>query len=349
MAGQSIQNVYVAGARRLMQDAYTVHDAGNRFYGDRHFDLTYKLTFLVEAETADQETITQPTAAMQDLIGRLLTDQGWGEFSNSESDRDFESRIASTSAALLALSKYRTFRGTPECEKAVAWLCKRLTEKASPATCELALGVLALAEFQSLKDRIIGYDEAVKLTKNRLAEWVRNRKGILLGTEESHHYPASSDGSRGNRYLFFLPDCLTALAFLKLGCPQRTRRYVLNVVHFFVKTIVDKGGFRSIFRNHFCTVDHLWIYRLLKEFESKEPRSLLPQPFYSWAAMPRLARFVTSLVFLVAGCIGLYFTIQSREPGQNFPIWKSVFFTVIGTVGLALFARSLWEAFRGET
>jgi hypothetical protein len=344
LAGHGPENRYVRGARQLLEESYSSRDPNNRFYKDHHFDRIYKLTSLIESESADQETIAEPSAAMQDLIGRLLAEQGWGEFHNSDSDKDIESRITSTAVALLALSKYRRFRGTSECEKAVTWLCRRLTEKAAPAIYERALGLLALVEYRSLSERVSTLDETIQLATNQLTEWARSRKRVQLGADESHHYRTSSDGSRGNRYLFFLPDCLAALAFLKLGCPQRTRSYVLNVVHFFVKSIIEKGGFRSVSRNHFCTVDQLWIYRLLTEFVSKQAITLLPQPFYFWAAMPTLAKLITSLGFLAVGTMGLYFNLSSALSGNR----KSVFFTVLSTVALGLFTRSVWEQFKGK-
>lgn len=348
LAGHGPGNPYVLGARKLLQESYTSRDPNNRFYKDHHYDRIYKLTSLIESESADQQTIAEPSAAMQDVINRLLPEQGWGEFRNSDLDKDVESRITSTSVALLALRKYRKFRATPECEKAISWLCRRLTEKATPAIYELALGTLALIEYRPLSDRISTLDETITLSTNQLAEWARSRKHVLLGADESHHYATSSDGSRGNRYLFFLPDCLAALAFLRLGCPQRTRSYVLNVVQFFVKSIIDKGGFRSVSRNHFCTVDHLWIYRLLIEFESKQAITLLPQPFYFWAAMPTLAKLITALGFLAVGVMGLYFNLSAALSGYRMSIWKSVFFTVLSTVGLGLFTRSIWEQFKGK-
>jgi len=348
LAGRGPGNRHVLGARKLLQESYTSQDQNNRFYKDHHYHLIYKLTSLIEAEIADQEMIAEPSAAMRDLISRLLPEQGWGEFRNSDSDRDIESRITSTAVALLALRKYRAFRGTHECEKAVTWLCRRLTEKAAPAIYELGLGILALTEYRGLGDRVATLDETLALATSRLTEWAQSRKRILLGADESHHYPASCDGSRGNRYLFFLPDCLAALAFLKVGCPQRTRRYVLNVVHFFVTNIINKRGFRSVSRNHFCTVDHLWVYKLLSEFEVVEVSNLLPQPYYSWATMPRLAKVVTSLVFLGIGAIGLYFNSLSAQSRQPLSSWKFVFFSALTAVGLALFSRSVWEHIQGK-
>ena len=205
-----------------------------------------------------------------------------------------------------------------------------------------------MAEYQSLRDRVAEYDTAKEFAKKQLIKWARKRKTVLLGSDESHHYPTSSDGSRGNRYLFFLPDCLAALAFLKWESPKRARRYVLNVVNFFAKEVIEKNGFLSVSRNHACTVDHLWIYRLLREVESKEVRDLLPQPYYVWSTMPFLARILTSLVFLIVGCIGFYYTLLAREPGQHIPVWQLVIFSVMASVGLAMFTRNLWEHFRGE-
>lgn len=348
MAGYGSENKYVLGARKLLEEAYTSSSDDNRFHKDHHFDRVYKLTFLIEAQSTDQDRVEEPTAAIEDLITRILPEQGWGEFCNSESDKDVESRIASTAASLLAISKYRRFRATSECEKAVAWLCRRLREKANPAIYQLALGSLAVTEYQSLRDRVAEYDAAKEFAKKQLIKWARKRKSELLGSDESHHYPTSSDGSRGNRYLFFLPDCLAALAFLKWESPKRARRYVLNVANFFAKEVIEKNGFLSVSRNHACTVDHLWIYRLLREVESKEVRDLLPQPYYVWSNMPFSAKILTSLGFLIVGCIGLYYTLLAREPGQHIPVWQLVIFGVMASVGLAMFTGNLREHFRGE-
>ena len=88
MAGHGLQNKYVVGARKLIEEAYTSRNDANRFYKDHHFDRVYKLTFLIEAECADLDRVEDPTASVEDLIGRILPEQGWGEFCNSELDKD---------------------------------------------------------------------------------------------------------------------------------------------------------------------------------------------------------------------------------------------------------------------
>ena len=349
MAGHGNQHRYIVGARKLLAHAYTNHTEDNRFFSQHHFDRLYKLSALVEQEYAGDDRVGTADPAIQDLIGRILPDHGWGDFYNSESDKDVESKTTPTAGALLALRKYRGFRESSQCENAVACLCRKLRETAKPALYELALGSLALIEYESVKDRVLSYDETKNSTQQRLIQWAKRRKPVELGADESRHYPTSLDGSRGNEYLFFLPDCLAALALLKSGSPTRTRRYVLDVTKFFVKQIIEKGGFLSVSRNKVSTVDHLWIYRLLKELESKQPTELLPQPFYRLSAMPRLARVFTSLGFLLVGMIGLYGLYSSlfaRQQGAGVSTMRVVFFAVLATVGVGLFTGTVKEVFK---
>ena len=351
MAGHGSQHRYIVGARKVLTEAYTNHTTENRFFSLHHFDLLYKLSSLVEQECADHDRVESPSSEIEDLIRRILPDHGWGDFHNSDSDRDVESKITPTASALLALRKYRGFRESAACENAVACLCRKLGEKARPALYELALGSLALIEYESVKDRILDYDVTKDSTQYRLAQWVKKQKAIEFGADESRHYPTSLDGSRGNAYLFFLPNCLAALVLLKSGAPKPTRRYVLGVTRFFVKEIIDKGGFLSVSRNKVSTVDHLWIYRLLKEIESKQASDLLPQPFYSLSAMPRFARVGTSLGFLLAGSFGvygLYSALFARQLGESVSIVRVVIFAILATVGLGLFTGTVKEVFKGQ-
>jgi len=351
MAGHGSQHRYIVGARKVLTEAYTDHIAENRFFSQHHFDRLYKLSSLVEQECADHDRVETSSPAIEDLIRRILPDHGWGDFYNSESDKDVESKITPTASALLALRKYRGFRESSACENAVACLCRRLREKARPARYELALGSLALIEYESVSDRVVDYDVTKNSTQQRLKLWAKGRKALELGADESRHYPTSLDGSRGNEYLFFLPDCLAALVLLKSGSPRRTRRYVLEVTSFFAKQIIEKGGFLSVSRNKVSTVDHLWIYRLFKEIESKQATELLPQPFYSLSTMPRFARAMTSLGLLLVGSFGvygLYSSLFARQLGESVSIIRVVFFAVLATVGLGLFTGTVKDVFKDQ-
>jgi hypothetical protein len=351
MAGHGSQHRYIVGARKVLVEAFTNHTPENRFFSQHHFDRLYKLSSLVEQECADHDRVEALSPAIEELISRILPDHGWGDFYNSESDKDVESKITPTASALLALRKYRGFRESSACEDAVACLCRRLREKARPALYELALGSLALIEYASVKERVSDYDVTKNSTQQRLMRWVKGRKAIELGADESRHYPTSLDGTRGNEYLFFLPDCLAALVLLKSGSPTRTRRYVLEVTRFFVKQIIEKGGFLSVSRNKVSTVDHLWIYRLLKETESKQATELLPPPFYRLSAMPRFARVLTALAFLLVGIIGLYGLYSSlfaRQHDESISIIRVVLFAASATVGLGLFTGTVKDVFKEQ-
>jgi hypothetical protein len=287
---------------------------------------------------------------MEELINRVLPGQGWGEFYYSENDRDIEPKIVPTASALLALSRYRRFRSTDECERSLGWLCRRLLENHNTATYEIALGSLALIEYDTLRNKITEFERAVQFCKQYLEEWATTRQDIQLGIREEHHYASSMDGSRGNKYLFFLTDSLVALAFLKWNSPQRTRNYVLNVLNFFIKQILDKGGFAPDPRRQFSTVNHLWIYRLLREFESKPVEKVLPQSLYTWSAATRRGRVIISSSLFVVSVLATYVYRTISEPTYRFPALVVAIVAVSSAAVVAIFGRTIWEFFmKGES
>jgi hypothetical protein len=219
MTGEQPSHRYVQGASKTMRTAF--EDKSSKFYRNQDTALVYKLAHLAESAHPEQLSIDSACLEMDELIKRVIPSEGWGEFYYTEQDRDIHSKVVSTATALLALRRHRQFRASVECEKALEWLCKRVLEEGEVAAYNLALASLALIEYSTPGQRIARYNDAVAFCKQQLITLGRSRKKVFFSTIENHHYASSSDGSGGNKYLFFLPDCLTALALLKWDFLQR--------------------------------------------------------------------------------------------------------------------------------
>lgn len=339
MAGDPT-HAYVGGSTKFLSDA--LEDQSSEIYQRGDTAFLYKLAYIAEATNPDQTIINDNSAPMDELIKRMLPSGGWGEFYFSENDKDIEPKVTSTAAALLALSRYRRFRSTEQCERAFEWLCRRIPQDPQMGVYEVALASLALTEYRN--ERITGYDQAVAFCKQRLYEWTKSKKERHWGrTERHHYYTSSAEGGADNKYLYFPTHCLAALALLKWGAPMKTRRYILMVTRFFTKQVLEKKGFSPDTSRQIATVDHLWIYRLLNQFTTTPVDSVLPQPFYTWASFPVIGKVVIALIFFVAGYGAVYLSHKSNYSG-----WITALYAVIGSIGLTLFGRIIWESFKGR-
>jgi hypothetical protein len=103
-------------------------------------------------------------------------------------------------------------------------------------------------------------------------------------------------------FMLYLPHCLSALALMKLGSisDRRVRRYVVSVVGIVAEHICSAHSFVAAGRNLESSVEHLWIYRLLKAFDNFEPYERLIDVFWDWIreAFSRGRVFVTLSVVL---------------------------------------------------
>lgn len=339
-AGYSSEDDFVRGSSQVLEEAWSDQRNSNRFFKKRDTALIYKLAYLAEACAPSLPVVNESCSPMDELIKRCLPSGGWGEFYYSETDRDGEPKIISTAVVLLALSRYRPFSAKEECEKSLHWLCRRLLESHNRGTYEIALASLALIEYDFMKVKVSEWEDASKYCRKFLLDWLKHRTASLLGIQENHHYISSSDGSRGNKYLFFLPHCLVAINLIKWGPPPNYRRYVLKVISFFTSQVLEKNGFAPDSRRQISTVDHLWIFRLLKEFEAAPIEKLLPQPFYVWSAASRQLRALLMILFLAIGIIAVYIGVMLKNAGS--PMWAAAA-GVIATVSLGLFGRTVWE------
>jgi hypothetical protein len=208
---------------------------------------------------------------------------------------------------------------------------------------------LALVDYKNPGVEIQEYEDGVKYCSGRLIDWAKSRKKIQFGSTEDHHYPSSTDGSRGNKYLFFVPDCMVAYSLLKLASPKRTRRYVLRITRFFVDEILNNGGFIPVSLKRKSAINHLWIYRLLEQFKQTPVDTLEPQPFYVFSSAPNFVRLLISLGYLAVGGWGVYEGILHRNTLSLTPVWQLTIWSLAAAICIPLFVRTIWDFFlRGD-
>lgn len=342
-AGISPDDVVITGACSILGNALENKEDNNIFCEKGDLFVLYKLAYLAEAALPgedDMETSCQP---MDEIIRRVLPERGWGEYYQSDSDRDIHPRIVATAAALLSLQRYRPFRSRRECEDSLRWLCRTVMENGTLRPHEFALTGLALMAYKTPGISLPNYESAINSCKANLIRWAKPRKTRQLGTSEVHYYSTRLQGRRINRYLFFLPDTLAALVFLRLNSPKSIRRFVIRVVQYYVTEIRSKNGFAPNTTKRLSTVDHLWIYRLLNEFRFKPLNSLVPSSYLLLSAASPLIRVTYTLFWFIVGCFGLYL-INSKTSD----ILLRTGGGVLSTVGMGLFVRLLWDWWRGE-
>ena len=345
MAGYAPEHEIVAKASRILNEAFIDDAAGSKFQRKRDPALLYKIAAISEAACSGTLEVKEFCYPMDELANRILPNQGWGEFFYSDEDKDTHPRVLSTACALLALRRYNQFRGRDSCKHALGWLCIRLPQNGKLPIHSIALSTLALVEYRTPGVAIKEYDLALDYCKKRLLSWARSRKRIQFGSTEDHHYPSSSNGERGNRFLSFVPDCLAALALLKLGSPNRTRRYVLRIVDFFVGEILNKGGFAAESLKRKSSLNHLWIYRLFEELRTSSVEILVPLPWFTLSTTSISVRLAATFVYFAIGAIAVYQGILHRNSLSNIPPWQLTAWTLLGMIGIALFVRMVYDFF----
>lgn len=249
--------------------------------------VTFKLASLLDAANC-LEAIKLPDGYSVDksvLVNRLLElrrpGQGWPDYKSGSEWQGPNTHA--TAVAALALSK-RT--APPEaltaCREALAWFHEsEPLEKQSIAT--LAMVVMALAgnDLDSNSQQKSPELAQLRTACERLVrDWIGDNapsevQRSLEGTEywlpPGSIAPQSVGGSQFT-YLFYLPHILVGLGILsspRLRRSYAARRFTLLVIDRVTREINQQGCFIAAGRSMVSTVEHLWLYRLLYEFENK--------------------------------------------------------------------------------
>jgi hypothetical protein len=323
--------------------------------------VTFKLASLLDAANC-LEAVQLPNGYSVDkaaLVRRLLelrrSGQGWPDYL---SDKEWQGpNTHATAVAALALSK-RTVQPEAQvaCREALEWFYNtEPLEKQSIAT--LAMIVMALAGD--------GVDAGVRkrspeLTKLQAAceglvcDWVGDSapnevQRSLEGTE--YWLPPGSISPQvagGNQftYLFYLPHILVGLAILsspRLRRGYAARRFTLLVIDRVTTEINQQGCFIAAGRSMVSTVEHLWLYRLLYEFENK---GLYPHELV--ATIDRIRSFarrrwpVTSLGVLVVAGLGVAAALTKGSTQVALGAISATVATFAASIVAAFLLRAWW-------
>jgi hypothetical protein len=318
-----IDRRYVTSACEFISDVLST-DPANRFRQKGDIADVYKFAYIVSAYPPSIENLDEPNAQMEELANRQLDNSGWGEYYYSDLDRDITPKILPTSIVLLALKRYSIYSSSNRAHRAVAWLARKIQEQPNPPISEIALTILALQDYRTFEETIEDFEEAIKYCREKLLDWTKTRNPHFYGAKSFYTYSIDSDGTKGNRYIFLLTDCLVALAFLRLRQFSNERKYILKVVEFFVREILDKNGFAPD-EQQVSTVDHLWIFKLLNEFKKVNIKNIIPRAPYILASYPVTLKIVVAVLFFLFGVIVAYFDFSADEGG-----WKFIRFVWIG-------------------
>ena len=272
-----------------------IKDSKNRHpefyeYFARKCDLTvaYKLSSLLDAANA-LEPLSETghfEVNKQALVDRLLELKclgvGWPDY---KSQAELQSpNMHATAVALLALSKGTISVATQRaCREALVWVCEQPLEKQSIAT--LSMIVMALVNFTRNADSTSDLRSPKILDLRKQCEtlvqnWIDGNtpdevQRSLEGTE--YWLPPGSVTARtaGNArftFLLYLPHILAGLAVFaspRLRSRYTSRQFIVGIINRITHEINSQGCFIAAGRNMVSTVEHLWLYRVLQEFEGQ--------------------------------------------------------------------------------
>lgn len=361
----------IIGAINYLKDAIDNDDKNNVFRNKGDLNLIYKLTYIADAiQPCNTEInndyliyVTDTTRFCSNeikdvcsrcrpfiyIINNMQVGGGWTDNYIPEPEKNIQPSIIATATALLTLRRYQPFLLMDKCKTSIRWLNGKVKiKKEKMRTFELALTTLVFINYEFIiaKNRINnGEDKKLesdyKLVKEiclkEIYKRVKSRKKYFYFTTEVYSF-STGQCDQGVKHLFFLSDCLLALACLNLKqeIPYFIQRYIQRTIRYYTTQIIkeSKKGFAPYTTDRISTVDHLWIYRLLDKFKSvnKEPAIfLLPQLSFN--------KVLFLLFFLIIVIVGLY--IEKTTNVSIKPLYKIVG-GILSVIGLSLLSQTIW-------
>jgi hypothetical protein len=313
------------------------HPEVDKYYDPDDRGILYKDAFVLSASQPGAEYFEEREPVGQVILSRIIDSRGWGDYVFPEKSDDVP-RLMPTVAALLPLSRDREFIASDVSQSVLKWVCRRLLDDGDLLPHENAFGVLTLLAYAGLEQRVADYRNALNTCIDRLTRWAKTRDPVLLGQNAEHHYWTPLPGSGRNHYMFYLPEVLVALAFLRAGNPHATRRFVLKVVEDVTKNVRTHGGFRSLSNDRFASVDQLWVYHLLTQFSTcaaGDPRRLLPRVAVVAMSTPiGKMSVVAALLGLGVGATALSLATDS--------VWTQSLSLALGGLFVGVLSTALW-------
>jgi hypothetical protein len=253
-----------------------------------------------------------------------------------------EPSVTATAVALWALRRYVSFCGAADHSEAAIWLCRHLPATEKAPTYELALALLALEEAAAALDIEEIRGTIVKIRTELARRLSAGPVGLFLPesfeylapdvaplhaktSSEAHAGERSSEAladtaasgaiarnvvSYSYRYMFYLPEVIACLAFLRSpdGVPPRARDAVFAIVSRCEHQLHASGRLVAQGRRHASAVDHMWVHRLLHAYRECQPANVVRRNFLSRHRVGVGSVAIAGLtggVYVLAGWVGL--------------------------------------------
>jgi hypothetical protein len=277
------QNLWKLALRILPVDRNDVdvadrhaHDVRNYFINKNDLDVPYKVSALVDAIQPEATRVPGSRYhAVELLLYLRLRGGGWPDFRAAGLEQYNAPKVHATACALLALARFPDVQATDDWREAVGWLARNLTpELNSIAT--LSICLLALAGPASTAPAGSESAQLYETCLRAVVEWSKRAwPNDVLRTLEATEYLVPGHHNRTPladhefTFLLYSPHCLATLALMRCGAELSAdlRRHVTDVVRIVAETICQKRAFIAAGRTLVSSVEHLWIYRLLHEFQ----------------------------------------------------------------------------------
>lgn len=272
-------------------------------------NVVYKVAALADAVRPDLDSIPDPHTVVEALLGLRTQGGGWGYFRRPELDEFQSPNVHATSTALLALGRFSVFRTSPDSIEALTWLARNVnTSSLSIST--LSIVLLALELLTDADNETAEIAGLRRDCRSVVTSWARraaaeDTKRTIEATEYLLPKPRSDTplDKYEHEFVFmlYLPHCLAALALMKGGNirDRHVRRFIVSVVRTVAVHICSARSFVAAGRNLESSVEHLWIYRLLKEFEQFEPYEKITDVVSDWVREAFTRRRVTLTVTII--------------------------------------------------
>ncbi len=247
--------------------------------------IVHKVSALLDAAVAVRAGEDHPDDVganveyvLSELLDMRIPEAGWPDYKKHGDHQGSDPHA--TAVALLSISRcVRGTRAAEACREALIWIKDYPLEQQSIITISLVVAATnALSDVIKDSKDLTAYQ---KQTEMALEAWIRATSPVeiqrsLAATEHWQPEEATRDrtpsASRFD-FLIYLPHCLAALAVLssdRLRGSGSCRRFVLGTVERVSDGTTTHGHFVAAGRSLVSAVEHLWLYRLLQEFDQQD-------------------------------------------------------------------------------
>jgi hypothetical protein len=286
MHNPNLYSELIDGARLILplvtpQPPDAADDIHDYFRRKGDLQVTYKVAALADAYRPELETVNDTIPVAETLADLRSQGGGWGYFRRPDLDEFEHPNVHATATALLALGRFSTFRESAACSEALDWLADNVDTSALSIS-TLAIIIMALQLVSGVDEQRMNIRQLRDKCERVVVDWAHrsvpeDTKRIVEATEymlpKPHADAPLQNIEQEFIFMIYLPHCLAALALAKSKTfnDGRTRRYVISVARSIATEICTTGAFVAAGRNLMSSVEHLWFYRFLKEFEVYEP------------------------------------------------------------------------------